>query len=739
MATFTAKNAGVREIPSHLVTARPRPRFGRVRATVVGVFMIGLCLLLSGGTSSPIPSSPAFLIAGMSAIPSPPEGSSWAPKPVQANGLEMVASTDGQQFRLHTAGGDRTFLPGVDLGGTTPGHGPGDLSISAAQYRAWLAAMSRLGIRVVRIYTIHPPAFYQQLAAYNEANPARPLYLVQGVPLPGAYLRKRNLFDPAVTAAFQRELKDASSAVAGRLSRRASAGVVSGVWNADVTRWLLGWIIGTEIDPYAAEASDKRNADASGHQGRYFRSTDDAGPTERWLAARMDELAGYQARLGLSQPIAFVNGPATDPLRHPEEPLARDDLLQLDANHVRPTADWPAGTFAAYHPYPFYPDFLRHEPALRNYGYAGRSDPYAGYVAALGRHHPDMPTVIAEFGVPSSIGSARNGPLGRDQGDHSEQEAMRIDADLLRLIHDQNLAGGFLFEWTDEWFKSTWNTSRHQDAGRRPLWHDPMTGDQHFGLLAMDAGGRPGGSPQRLLDTQGGWPARRVTATVDESYVNLRITLGGSPPDSLALGFDVLPGLTGAPFAGSGDHKPDAVLALNLGARTGQAYLRDELDPMPLDYAVPDSRRGPAPPGWKPFNLLVNRPRTVPGSRQRLPLELQDAGILRYGSWGTPDPRADSRSVWHVEGDDLVVRVPWALLGFADPSSHEVAVPKSSGAGQATLSTQVSPGITMSITAAGSVQQLTQLTWVNWARPGYAERLKEGADRWRDAAFDLAP
>ncbi|HEY0534605.1 MAG TPA: hypothetical protein VGD29_23705 [Actinoplanes sp.] len=728
------------DFSSHPVSGLPRPRFGRVRAIVIGAFMIGLCLTLAGGTSSVTPSSPAFLIAGMSEIPSPPKGSSWAPNPVDANGLKMVASTDGQQFQLHTSGGDRTFLPGVNLGGTTPGHQPGELSISAAQYRAWFAAMSRLGIRAVRIYTIHPPSFYQQFAAYNEANPQRPLYLMQGVyPPDQSYVRKRNLFDPAVTTAFQRELKDASGAVSGHLSRPASPGRASGVWDTDITRWLLGWIIGAELDPYAGGASDKRNASAPGHDGKYFRSTGDATPTERWLAARMDELAGYEAEQGLSQPIAFVNWPTTDPLRHPDEPQAREDMLQLDANHVRPTADWPAGTFAGYHAYPYYPDFQRHEPALQDYEYAGRSDPYAGYVAALGRHHSDMPTLITEFGVPSSIGSAHNAPLGRTEGDHSEQQAMQTDADLLRLIHDQNLAGGFLFEWTDEWFKFTSNTAAHQDADRRPLWHDPMTGEQNFGLLAMDAEGDPGGSPQQLLDTQGGWPARRVAATVDEAYVNLTIGLGGSPPDSLALGFDVLPGLTGTPFAGSSDRKPDAVLALNLVARTGQAYLRNQLDPLPLDYAVPASQRGPAPDGWKPFDLLVNRPLTVPSTRQKLPLELQDAGILKYGTWDPGDPKSDSRSIWHIGGGDLVVRVPWALLGFADPSSHEVAVPKPTSGGRATLTTQTTPGITMSITAAGSAQQLTQLTWVNWTRPNYAERLKEGADRWRDAALDVAP
>ena len=77
----------------------------------------------------------------------------------------------------------------------------------------------------------------------------------------------------------------------------------------------------------------------------------------------MDHLAALEAARGISTPIAFANWPTTDPLRHPAEPLPREDLVGVDANHVRPTAAWPAGTFASYHAYPYYPDFQRHEPA----------------------------------------------------------------------------------------------------------------------------------------------------------------------------------------------------------------------------------------------------------------------------------------------------------------------------------------------------------------------------------------
>jgi hypothetical protein len=421
-------------------------------------------------------------------------------------------------------------------------------------------------------------------------------------------------------------------------------------------------------------------------------------------------------------------------LRHPEEPLAQEDLVQLDANHVRATAAWPGGTFASYHAYPYYPDFQRHELGLLAYRYAGRADPYAGYLNALKRHHGSIPTMVTEFGVPSSIGSAHAGPLGRSQGDHSEREAMRIDAELLRVIRDQGLAGGFVFALTDEWFKFTWNTITHQDAERRQLWHDPLTNEQHFGLLAMDPAGQPDARTAYLFDSEGGWPVRRATARVDESYVTLRLGLGDAPPGTVTLGFDVLPGLVGNAPPGSRDRMADAAFKLDLVSRTGQAYLRTQLDPMPLDYRVPDAARGPAPGGWRRFELVTNRDLTVPSTGEKLPAEIQNAGALRYGSWDPADPDSDSRALWRRDGDDLVVRVPWAMLGYADPSAHMVGVPQRSGGFRPT----VSPGVGLTVSATGTDQFVGDVTWVNWNRPYYTVRLKQGAEAFRDAALDLS-
>jgi hypothetical protein len=673
---------------------------------VIAVIALAVAAVpLIGHRPGPVRLTPVGAGERPSSSSSAPAGPSWAPAALRVGGLRVPATAGHGRFAVHTAAGDVTFLPGVNLGGTTPGHQPGELSIAADQYRRWFSQMGELGIRAVRVYTIHPPAFYRELAGYNLAHPDRPLYLMQGVYLPDeSYVRKRNLYDRAVTTAFRDELRDASAAVAGRLHRAPRPGRASGDWDTDVNTWVAGWIIGVEFDPSATAASDAVNAGAPDVAGRYFRNSPNATSTERWLAARMDEVAGYQAGRGYSQPIAFVNWPTTDPLRHPDEPSRAEDLLQLDANHVRATAAWPAGTFASYHAYPYYPDFQRYEPGLQH------GDPYARYLAALKKHHGDMPTMVTEFGVPSSIGSAHNAPLGRSQGAHTETEAMRIDADLLHVIKDQGLSGAFLFAWMDEWFKFTWNTITHQDPQRRQLWHDPLTNEQHFGLLAVDAAGPPGAPPRPLLDGRG-------EARVDESYLTLTLP---SPPAAVTLGFDVLPGLTGGPPTGSGDRTADAAFVLDPATRTGQAYVRDQLDPLPLDYRVQDAARGPAPPGWRRFELVVDRALALPSTGRKLPAEFQNAGDLHDGR------------LWQRDGGTLTVRVPWAMLGFADPSAHHVGVVDGS-----TLTLRHSPGVGVTVAENGTDQPAGTVRWADWNRPYYTERLKDGVQTVHQAFLDV--
>ena len=98
----------------------------------------------------------------------------------------------------------------------------------------------------------------------------------------------------------------------------------------------------------------------------------------------MDELATAEAATGRTCRSRSSTG-RPRPAAPSDEPLAAEDLVGVDANHVRATDAWPGGTFASFHAYPYYPDFLRHEPAYRR-RLNGAKDAYAGYLADLAAH-----------------------------------------------------------------------------------------------------------------------------------------------------------------------------------------------------------------------------------------------------------------------------------------------------------------------------------------------------------------
>jgi hypothetical protein len=644
-----------------------------------------------------------------------------APKPGRtAGGLAMLAQQDGERLLLHTTGGDLDFWGGVNLGSTTPGHQPGELAMTAEDYRRWFPMMRARGVRVLRIYTIHPPAFYTELKAYNEAHADDPIYLVHGIYLPDeSYLESADLFADGPTQAMIAEVRDASAAVHGRLRRDRTPGRASGVWTADVSPWTAAWLVGVEWDPVAATASDKTNAGRPAVRGRYFATTPEASPTERWIAARMDELATAEAAAGCCVPIALVNWPTADPLKHPQEPLEREDQLSVDANHVRPTASWPAGTFASYHAYPYYPDFQRLQPS-----YTSTADPYRAYLLDLKAHHAGMPLMITELGVPGSLGSAHIGTLGRDQGHHDEAEQMRMNAEMVHLVADAGLAGALLFGWADEWFKFTWNTlPRHAAVApdRRALWHDVLTNEQWFGLIASD----PVPVGRRVVhEARDG--VRSVALDHDASYLYLTIETDGEPP-TYEIGFDVLPG-TGARLpSGAGAGRDDVALVVDAKAGTAQCLVRADLDPVALDGLPAGTAPKPREDGWLLHRLTLNKPYDVPTTTIHRPPELQDVGDLIKGRWEPDAAERDSRATWRIERGDrlttLRVRLPWGLLLFADPSSRSAYAPRG-GKAVATVVDKV----TTTLVADGRTVRF-DIGWDEWNAAKHVERPKRGIEQ----------
>ena len=78
--------------------------------------------------------------------------------------------------------------------------------------------------------------------------------------------------------------------------------------------------------------------------------------------------------------------------------------------------------------------------------------------------------------------------------------------------------------------------------------------------------------------------------------------------------------------------------------------------------------------------------------------EFQDVGRLRQGRWEPTARRYDSLATWQVDRahDTVRLRVPWSMLGMADPSSRTAL-----GPGDPAQGVKV-PGIRLRFTVPGS-------------------------------------
>ena len=688
------------------------------------------------------------------------EGSGLPYAPRTVDGLKLPARVEGSAVPAATQEGFVPFFwAGVNLGSTIPGRQPGEVAATRADYDRWFDSMGDVGVRVVRIYTILRPAFYDALAAYNDAHPDEPLFFIQGVWIPEEeFVATGNAYDPAVTNGFKAELVDAVAVVHGDADLPERRGHAGGRFTSDVSPWLLAFSIGVEWDPHAVESTDELNAGTPVYRGRYVMALAGATPMESWLASMLDYTAGLDAQRGWSRPLTFTNWLTLDPLDHPHEPLPEEDLVSVDATHMAATDAWPGGFFASYHAYPYYPDFMRLTPEYQTYERPrdGEVDPYSGYLNTLRAYHGDQAVMVTEFGVPSSLGSAHLGPLGRDQGHHSEQEALEMNADMLRNIEEEGYAGGIVFQWVDEWFKFTWNTVDYElPADRRQLWRNDLTNEERFGLVAAEPGDEPvvvldgkddewqdnGG--EVIAESQG--EVREVRAVRDEQYLCLRLLLDQDESwqeQPVTVGIDVRRGENGG-LPGHEGVYPEADVAVVVGPDDEAELLQAAWwEPTRIQYGLgrgyidadaDDMKQGSGT--WVQPMQILNRPYTVPASGEERLAEVREIEQIGLGSGDPDSDDFDVRTLVAAEGKVIEIRLPWALLGFADPSSLKLFEAQPDEAVRTLDVERI--GIAV-IAAGGELLTTSGYAWEPWQSVTWHERPKAGLDGLADTFRELS-
>jgi len=639
------------------------------------------------------------------------------------------------------------FVQGMNLGPALPGRFPSQFPQPRALYLDWLKQMSEMGCNVVRVYTVLPPGFYQAFWEYQQQPDHRPLWLVHGVwaEEPPA----NNYQDPDYDREFCQEIENVTDLLHGQVDLEARPGHAWGSYTADVSPWVLAILLGREWEPYTVEGFN-RLYPGYRYAGKYVSSGPECSPMEGWMARLCDRTVDYEMqKYNCQRPISFTNWPTLDPLKHSSEASKAEvsgilaargeynpvksreydnDVEGITSNHLVAERAFPAGLYASYHAYPYYPDFLINQPE-----YMRSSSNYAGYLQQLKGYYSDKPLLIAEYGVPSSRGNCHLQPQGLHHGGHSEVEQGQQDALLTQEIWDNGCAGAIVFAWIDEWFKKNWLVvDREIPLERNRLWLNYLDAEQNYGMLAA----RPAPSEGKTLQCRAEeWKTPplvpRFWVESDEGFLYLRWDLEQQLGDCQIgintiwpqVGEHRLPGLA---------EDVEVGMEFLLSIHGDQAELKVARDYRPyVEVAGPPSLGSALAPNpqmlprdrWAgdfvPIEVESNRAR-IGRDGTNYPAQRQTWGRLLRGSLNPLASDYDTRADWHYDRElrRLEIRLPWGLLGVTDPSSRRVICEPWESV---TIDTRTTEGFRFVLWQPGDLKPRTtpNYLWSTWDKPTY--------------------
>lgn len=641
---------------------------------------------------------------------------------------------------------------GINLGLGLPGFFPGEFAIMRGTYLKWFTMMKEAGFNTVRIYTLHPPAFYSALAIHNQTS-VKKLYLIQEIWLE---LPEDNDFNGIDYSAYvTHQIRNAVDAIYGNLALLPKRGNPQGQYIDDVSQWTHSFLLGREWETCAVSLYNiMHKHEKRDYRGKYI-SINNATPFEAWIAIQCDAIQMYEAtQYGDAHPVSVVNWPTLDPLEHKSEApyyeglrsqgliTTPPDVCQMDEDVERLdlskfSSNQGGGIYATYHVYPYYPDFLLVE-GLES------GNPYGEYLKKLKTYHKGMPIVIGEFGVPSSRDAAHWHPHGWNHGGLSEKEQGEINVKMMKTIGETGLAGEVLFSWFDEWFKNNrLFVPYHLPPERRAFWFNAQNAEQTFGLLGMYPG-----YPSKKCTLSGNnqeWDEAQVLyagavqckAMSDEGFLYIQLK------SKEKIDIDTSSFLIGLGTCGDtqGEYRlPVKSEILSPVALTFCIELFGKnksriLITAPYDKYLNHTSKVIRPitsiqGGWVEMVQCVNERRLSKDLKTFYPPRFITMSPLRFGTLLSTSPNFNSLSDFYYDDHSIEVRLPWALLNVTDPSSKSVLWMDNEGAyrqiqginvvlfNPSSQSSKLSP-------SSGQKKDVHAYQWDEWNTPIYHTEIKE--------------
>ncbi|MBI4857370.1 MAG: hypothetical protein HY818_11590 [Acetobacterium woodii] len=654
------------------------------------------------------------------------------------SGTQMNARTSGTGFQVLVDGNWEDFYAkGVNIGSSVPGKWFTEFSYDEALYLKWFDLIGEMNANTIRVYTLLPPQFYSALVYYNEHHPDNKLWLYQEI-WPEENPADQNYLGANYNTTYQTEIKMDLDAMHGHATIPKRLGRAYGSYNADVSPYIAGYLVGREMEPQEVISTNERNPGFV-FNGNYLYTEANASPTEAWLAMSCDYVLQYEEDTYQWQhPVGIVSWPTLDPIEHNSEwnesgnkSLQYNDKVSVDINHISTRTKLQSGFFGAYHIYPNYPDFMNNVASYADYTDEEGSFRYGGYLHEFIAGHQKYPAMVAEFGLATGMGNAHENPDGYNHGGLTEDAQGDGIVRMMKAIHKEGYAGSIIFEWTDEWAKKTWITEPYIiPYERNPLWHNGVDPEQNYGIYAMESD-QPGSLPYIVEDNG---VISKMSLTADETYLHIELDLDriiDFSKEKLIIGLDTYDrnrgnmkyGTAIATEAASG---LEYIIELG-GSNDGQLLVQPGYNGTIGNHASTYSPDGI----FETMSILTNK-ENIAADGTKIEAIVQNLSQLSFGSLEN-----NSHNQVQISGKTVSIRIPWTRINVTDPSMMRVV--DDPRVIQSPTTDELQTVITEGILASGvlvnkdSNQTIATIglanqkafVWENWDVPTYKERLKD--------------
>ncbi|MGL4876120.1 MAG: hypothetical protein ACRC30_15885 [Clostridium sp.] len=547
------------------------------------------------------------------------------------------------------------LIKGMNLTAAPPGSTPAEENLSKEEFAKWINEMGAMGVNVIRVNALMSENFYVALDNYNKTH-KNTIYVLQGIYFDETYLKDGgDVTSKKAIEYFKNQITEVIESVHGNSN---ISGKFLEEYRSDVSKYIMGYTIGNPWAPGDIIYSQIMS-DTTSFKGRYFYTEKDSTSFDAFIA----EMANYiekeeVEKYGEQKLITFVGDTNIkneisqyNEINENYNNIGNEHIQPyVNGNRIKATYRVKSGLFVSYN--------LLTQQTNNNYD---------ELLKGL-KEFNNNPIVISEIGVPSGRGNVKNGITEEEQG----EELVNI----YKSILNNNISGGFIYEWCDGWFRSSKEMKKQSITDRNQYWYNAENYAENYGLLSFIPG-----KEDSTLNNGGAIDAKKeigsnkdmsVFADSNPGYLYIRINSKNNvdlKKKKIIIPISVNNAFGGNKFGGI-DFKDRYNFIIELSPESGQILVSRYYDTN--EYFKNEFQNKIRPDLMykdKDTNNFTLEQTIVDSSNKT---ETIDIGKLKEGNIFSSTEGYDSLADYTYNQNYVEIKIPWTLLNFMDPSTGQI-------------------------------------------------------------------